>query len=154
MQTQEKKQLLTQAAKKSKRIWCARREKHRKRGQYHHSYAQQSVNWIENGEMERLRKRKTEIKWQIGGMIEGKEAWGTCNSSPTWRDYVGEDWSQYTVHRRTDISLHIYRTCVEIVFLTLCQLSNSAPEGRRLFSASVLELLIDTNAERVALCHT
>lgn len=28
-------------------------------------------------------KRKTEIKWQIEGRIEGKGAWGTCNSSPT-----------------------------------------------------------------------
>lgn len=59
-----------------------------------------------------------------------------------------------STEEQTDVSLHIYRTCVEMVFLTLCQLSNSAPEGRRLFSASVLQLLIDTNAERVALCHT
>lgn len=60
---------------------------------------------------------------------------------------MGEDWSQYTVHRRTDILLHIYRAGVEIVLLGLCQLSNSAPESRRLFSASALQLQLNTNAE-------
>lgn len=92
------------------------------------------------------RPRKENLRWsgKQRERIEGKGVWGMFSSTPAWRGCVGEGWSHYAVHGRTDISLHIYRVPVEIVFLRLCQLSNSAPEGRRLFSASVLKLWINT----------